>query len=52
MFKGVVLTSLARRFLVDQKFPNRHEDKNGESDAVANDAGFADLFLFHHANLL
>jgi hypothetical protein len=36
---------------VNQKFPNRNDDKNGESDAVANDTGFTDFFLFHHAIL-
>jgi hypothetical protein len=41
-----------RIILVDQKLPNRNRDKNDESDAVANDAGFADFFLFHHAVLL
>jgi len=34
---------------VDQKFPNRDDDK---SDAILDDAGFADFFLFHHAILL
>jgi hypothetical protein len=38
-------------FLVDQKFPNRDEDKNGQSDAIPDDPGFADVFLFHHAIL-
>ena len=52
MFKDVVLTFLARRFLVDQKLPNRYDDKNGQSDAIADDTGFADFFLFHHAILL
>jgi len=37
---------------VDQKFPNRDEDKNGQSDAIPDDTGFADFFLFHHAILL
>jgi len=37
---------------VDQKFPNRDDDKSGQSDAILDDAGFADFFLFHHAILL
>jgi hypothetical protein len=43
---------LAQRFLVDQKFPNRDDDKNGQSDAIPDHAGLADLFLFYHAILL
>jgi len=37
---------------VDQKFPNRDSDKNGQSYAIPDDTGFADFFLFHHAILL
>jgi hypothetical protein len=37
---------------VDQKFPNRNRDKNGESDAIPDDTGFADFVLFHHAIVL
>jgi hypothetical protein len=37
---------------VDQKFPNRDDNKNGQSDAIPDDTGFADFFLFHHAILL
>ena len=37
---------------MNQKFPNRDEDKNGQSDAIADDTGFADFSLFHHAILL
>ena len=51
MFKGVVLTFLARRFLVDQKFPHRDDDKNGQSNAIPDDTGFVDFFLFHHTIL-
>jgi hypothetical protein len=36
---------------VDQEFPNRDDDKNGQSDAIPDDTGFADFFLFHHAIL-
>jgi len=36
---------------VNQEFPNRYRDKNDESDAVAYDTSFTDLFLFHHATL-
>jgi hypothetical protein len=38
--------------LVDQKFPNRDGDKNGQSDAIPDGPGLADLLLFHHAILL
>jgi hypothetical protein len=37
---------------VDQEFPNRDDDKNGQSDAIPDDTGFADFFLFAHAILL
>jgi hypothetical protein len=37
---------------VDQEFPNRDDDKNGQSDAIPDDTGFADFFLFDHAILL
>ncbi|MGH9636360.1 MAG: hypothetical protein ACRD72_16140 [Candidatus Angelobacter sp.] len=37
---------------MDQKFPNRDDDKNGQSDAIPDDTGFADFFLFHHAIVL
>jgi hypothetical protein len=36
---------------VDQKFPNRDEDKNGQSDAIPDHPGFADFVLFHHARI-
>jgi hypothetical protein len=36
---------------VDQKFPNRDDDKNGQSYAIPDDTGFADFFLFDHAIL-
>jgi len=51
MFKDVVLTFLARRFLVDQKLPNRYDDKNGQSDAIPDHPGLVDFFLFHHTIL-
>jgi hypothetical protein len=41
----------AQRFLVDQKFPNRDDDKNGQSDAIPDHAGLADFLLFDHAIL-
>jgi hypothetical protein len=34
---------------VEQKFPNRDDDKNGQSDAIPDHAGLADFFLFDHA---
>jgi hypothetical protein len=37
---------------VNQKFPNRDDDKTGQSDAIPDDTGFADFFLFHHAIVL
>jgi hypothetical protein len=38
-----------RNVLVDQKFPNRDDDENGQSDAITDDARLADFFLFDHA---
>ncbi|HEY2362232.1 MAG TPA: hypothetical protein VGK36_14020 [Candidatus Angelobacter sp.] len=43
---------LVNHFLVNQKFPNRDDDKNGQSDAIPDDTGLADFSLFHHAILL
>jgi hypothetical protein len=37
---------------VDQEFQNRDDDKNGQSDAIPDDAGFVDFFLFHHTILI
>jgi hypothetical protein len=37
---------------VDQEFQNRDDDKNGQSNAIPDDSGLADFFLFHHAILL
>jgi hypothetical protein len=34
---------------VGQKFPNRDDDENGQSDAIPDDTGVADFFLFDHA---
>jgi hypothetical protein len=40
---------ISATFLVDQKFPNRDDDENGQSDAIPDDTGVADFFLFDHA---
>jgi hypothetical protein len=44
-------TVLSRPALVEQKFPNRDDDKNGQSNAIPDDTGFVDFFLFHHTIL-
>jgi hypothetical protein len=47
-----VTLDFSAQFLVGQKLPNRDDDKNGQADSIADDAGFADFFLFDHAILL